>query len=158
MKSAPGIEVELQVATAEHGLPGETEFATWAATALDFCGRPAGVRMTVRLVDDEESRTLNENFRGKGGATNVLAFSGSGQEEMLPEAEREFGDLVICVPVVRREAREQEKEFFSHMAHLVVHGTLHLAGHDHDNERNALRMEELEVQVLDHLGFPDPYE
>jgi probable rRNA maturation factor len=110
--------------------------------------------VTVRLVGWPESRRLNENFRGKAGATNVLAFPATA---MSAAGTAELGDLVICLPLVYREAREQRKRPLQHLAHLVIHGTLHLLGHDHTRGPRARKMETAEVRILRRLGFPDPY-
>jgi probable rRNA maturation factor len=108
--------------------------------------------VTVRLVGWPEGRRLNESFRGRSGATNVLAFPAA-----HATTREELGDLVICLPLVYREAREQNKRVLHHLAHLVVHGTLHLLGNDHDHEASARKMETAEVRILRRLGFPDPY-
>lgn len=106
--------------------------------------------VTVRFVDTAEGRRLNRAFRGKDYATNVLSF--------VYEDEPVIGDLVICLPVVRREAKEQGKPFRAHLAHMVVHGMLHLQGYDHEtNERDALRMEARERAILARFRIPDPY-
>jgi probable rRNA maturation factor len=155
MSSAEPSGLELQVVFSDADLPGESAFARWAQSALHSAGKTSELMMTVRLVGDEESGALNEKYRRKQGPTNVLAFPGP---EDSPDLTREFGDLVICVPLVRREALEQGKDFTAHLAHLVVHGTLHLAGYDHDHAEDADRMECLETLVMDKLGFPNPYE
>lgn len=106
--------------------------------------------MTVRLVDAEEGRRLNREFRAKDYATNVLSFVY--QQEFPCQ-----GDLVLCVPVVNREAVEQGKSVEAHYAHLVVHGMLHLQGYDHENESDALVMEAVETHIMRKLGYTDPY-
>ena len=113
--------------------------------------------ITVRLVGDDESQRLNSTYRNKSGATNVLAFSGPQDPMLVPDEDRELGDIVICLPVVYREAKDQGKPAVAHMAHMAVHGTLHLLGFDHDNEADARRMEDLETRILGRLDFPDPY-
>jgi probable rRNA maturation factor len=112
--------------------------------------------LTVRVVGERESAELNERYRGKKGATNVLSF----RAEAPPAADGEllpFGDLVICADVVERESREQGKTPAAHWAHMVVHGALHLQGYDHENVRDASIMEARERELLAELGFPDPY-
>jgi probable rRNA maturation factor len=139
------LSVEVQLATRAARLPRGSDLASWVGAAG---GRGA---VTIRLVGWPESRRLNERFRGKPGPTNVLAFPAPGA------APAELGDLAICLPLVHREAREQGKTALQHLAHLVVHGTLHLLGYDHDREPAARRMEARERSVLRRLGFPDPY-
>lgn len=133
-------------------LPAGADFAAWVAAAL---GRDPAGNLTIRLVGLAEGAELNSTWRHKAGPTNVLAFPGPGG---LPaDMPREYGDLVICLPVVLREAAEQGKAPVDHLAHLVVHGTLHLLGHTHDGEDDAARMEAMETRVLAVLGIPDPY-
>ena len=110
--------------------------------------------MTVRVVDEAESAALNHRYRRRVGATNVLAFSFDAPE--LPSL-RILGDVVVCAPVAAREARERSTRLDAHWAHLVVHGTLHLLGYDHDEPGPAGEMETLEREILDELGYPDPY-
>jgi probable rRNA maturation factor len=108
----------------------------------------------VRIVGPAESRGLNQRYRGKDRPTNVLSFPSSPEERTLTRA---LGDLVICAAVVTREAREQCKPLAAHWAHMVVHGTLHLLGFDHERERDARRMEGRERALLARLGLGDPY-
>ena len=110
--------------------------------------------VSVRAVGSARSRSLNLRFRGKDRPTNVLSFEGPGA---LPDGTRILGELVICVPVVAREAREQGKSAESHWAHMTVHGVLHLLGFDHELDREARKMAAREAQILDRLGFSDPY-
>lgn len=152
-------KVAVQVATADDEVPPGADWSTWVAAALVAAGIDAGSAgcITLRLVGRQESRHLNETYRHKPGPTNVLAFPGAG--DTLPaDAERELGDLVICLPVVHEEAESQGKSRLAHLAHLVVHGTLHLVGFEHDEELAARRMETTETRVLQDLGFPVPYE
>jgi probable rRNA maturation factor len=145
--------LDLQVALPVADLPRPEHFLAWAEAALLPENR--GAELVIRLVDEAESAELNETYRGKTGPTNVLSFP----FDMPPEVEelQLLGDLVICVPVVRREAAEQGKAESAHWAHLVVHGTLHLQGYDHQAEAEAEEMEGLERQILARLGYPDPY-
>jgi probable rRNA maturation factor len=150
--AATAVGVEVQYACASDGLPREEDFQRWVARAL--CGRSGAAELTVRIVDSDESAELNEHYRGRAGPTNVLSFP----YEPLPGAAVPLlGDLVICAPVVAREAREQGKELRAHWAHMVVHGVLHLLGYDHQDERQAQEMETLETGILAAMGFPDPY-
>jgi probable rRNA maturation factor len=114
----------------------------------------ASAALCVRIVGSAESRRLDREYRGKDTPTNVLSFPSSAEERAATGA---LGDLVICAPVVAREAREQRKTLGAHWAHMVVHGTLHLLAFDHERARDARAMEALEVEILRGLGFHDPY-
>jgi len=154
-----GSAVEIQVADEAADAPEPPSLTAWAEAALAAVERP-GAAITVRIVDADEGRALNRDFRGRDYATNVLSFP---FPELPPEAMAEIGapylgDLAICAAVVEREAVEQGKTTHAHWAHMVVHGVLHLAGHDHLEEAEAERMESLEREILAGLGFPDPYE
>ena len=113
------------------------------------------MELSLRLVDEAESADLNQRYRGKAGPTNVLSFPFEPPPGI--KGPRYLGDLVICVPVVAREAAEQGKAPEAHWAHLVVHGVLHLLGYDHLDEAEAQAMEALETRLLANLGFPPPY-
>jgi probable rRNA maturation factor len=129
------------------GLPTRANFRRWARAAL-FMPMPGEV--TIRLVDVDESRRLNHNYRGKDTPTNVLSFP-YGTTPVLS------GDLALCPAVVVREATKQKKPLTAHYAHLTVHGLLHLQGYDHENEVDAQKMEAREREILASLGYPDPY-
>jgi probable rRNA maturation factor len=141
----PALALAVQYAAPPAGLPVRSTVRRWALAALE---RPA--RVTVRFVGAREGRALNARFRGRAYATNVLTF-------VYDDIEPLAGDLVLCVPVLRREAREQRKTLTAHCAHLVVHGMLHLQGYDHERDRDAAAMESREVAILARLGRPDPY-
>ena len=147
------IFVDLQIATENlEGLPTEEQIVQWATAAV----QPEGdeVEMTVRIVDEAESHELNLTYRGKDRPTNVLSFPFECPDEVeLPL----LGDLVICRQVVEREAAEQDKPLMAHWAHMVVHGSLHLLGYDHIEDDEAEEMESLETQIMQGLGFDDPY-
>ena len=146
------MNLDLQVAVSDSGLPDPADFARWADAALE--GRRDDAELTIRVVDAAESQSLNGTYRGKDAPTNVLSFNA----ELPPEVDLPLlGDLVLCAPVVAAEAREQGKPLDAHWAHLVVHGCLHLLGFDHENEADALKMEALETVILAKLGYPDPY-
>ena len=146
------MEIEVQRACKAADLPADDDFARWAEAAAH--GAPAGSSLVIRIVGEREGRELNRQFRGKESATNVLSFPA----EAPPGYDwNHVGDLVICAPVVAREAGEQRKAPADHWAHLVVHGVLHLLGHDHQDDREAEAMEALEVRILADLGVPDPY-
>jgi probable rRNA maturation factor len=132
-------------------VPELTSFEQWARAACD----DAEAELSIRLVGLEESAELNEAYRHKSGPTNVLSFPC----EVPPGVPcKLLGDLVICVPVLEREAEEQGKSLEAHWAHLVIHGVLHLLGYDHIEDEEAERMEALEVDILARLGFANPYE
>lgn len=137
-------------------IPAEADLLAWAQAAWQSTGE-AGV--VVRIVGETESQTLNHDYRGKDYPTNVLSFPYDAPPIPLDEDETEYlGDLVICLPVVVREALEQHKTETQHWAHLLVHGLLHLQGYDHITDEEAEEMEALETQLLGNLGFPDPYQ
>ena len=142
--SRPIPGVTIQRATRAAHVPSDRSIRAWARAALE---RAAAV--TVRFVGETEGRALNREFRNRDYATNVLTF--------VYGASPLAGDVVICAPVVAREARAQGKDVRAHYAHLVVHALLHLQGHDHKRSGAALRMEGRERRVLARLGFPDPY-
>lgn len=146
------IEVDVQHATVFQPLPGNQEFNLWVSTALQENDDAA---LTLRLVDEAESRELNSRFRGKDAPTNVLSFPA----ELPPGIDIPLlGDIVICAPLVHEEAAAQNKPVQAHWAHLVIHGVLHLLGHDHQDEQEAREMETIEVDLLFSLGFPNPYD
>ncbi len=138
------------------GVPAAASFRKWVAAAL--AGRIREADLAIRIVAEKEGRGLNRHYRGKDYATNVLSFPAE-LPEGLPKGVKFplLGDLVICAPVVAREAREQGKPLAAHYAHLTVHGTLHLLGWDHEDDKEAEAMEQLERQILATLGLPDPY-
>jgi probable rRNA maturation factor len=151
MSGLPPLELSLQFgdfpgASAHRGLLTRTRVRRWIGHALE---RPAEV--AVRIVGEDEGRTLNHQYRGKACATNVLTFDYAREPVAMC-------DLVLCAPVVEREAAEQGKTLEAHYAHLLVHGALHAQGWDHEtNERDALKMEALEVLLMESLGYPNPY-
>jgi probable rRNA maturation factor len=146
------LELDVQVAIESSELPSEAQLHQWASAALQT---PKGAsELTVRIVDDSESQELNLRYRNKDKPTNVLSFPADLPEGIdLPL----LGDLVICAPVVSKEAHEQSKTLEAHWAHMVVHGTLHLQGYDHQDDQEADEMESLETQILATMGYPDPY-
>lgn len=147
------LALELQNASEQAGVPSETDIHRWAAAALE--GRRDPAELSVRVVDEAEGRELNAAWRGKDYATNVLSFPAELPEALgLPL----LGDLVLCAPVVAREAAEQGKPLDAHWAHLVVHGCLHLIGYDHETDADAGIMEALETEIMARLGYADPYQ
>ncbi len=130
------VSVDLQNVSDADGLPDEEQIRDWVAGTLlaSNANKVAGFDLAVRLVGEEESQALNRRYRQQDKPTNVLSFPFDGLTGLPAVAIRPLGDLVICVPVVEREAREQGKQAFSHWAHMVVHGTLHLLGYDHQDD------------------------
>lgn len=135
--------------------PSRRELALWASTAAGR--RAAGRELGLRVVGARESRRLNAHFRGRDQPTNVLSFPPPRLPRAAAGASQPLGDLVICARVLRAEARAQDKTLRAHWAHLIVHGTLHLVGYDHERDADAQRMERREVAVLRRLGFANPY-
>jgi len=144
-RKAPTLSLSVQYASNDADLPGRPQIRRWVRAAL-----LSDATVTVRFVDAIEGRAINAEFRGKDYATNVLTFV---YDDDHPRA----GDVVLCAPVVRREAAAQGKPLADHHAHLVVHGMLHLQGFDHERRADALVMEARETVILATLGLPDPY-
>jgi probable rRNA maturation factor len=144
-RAAPALSLSVQYASNAPELPTRAQVRRWAKAAL-----LAPATVTVRFVDAIEGRALNAEYRGKDYATNVLTFVYDGDE---PRA----GDIVLCAPVVRREADAQGKTLLAHYAHLVVHGMLHMQGFDHERPADAAVMEARETAILARLSLPDPY-
>ena len=126
----------------------------WADATRQHLSLASPCEITIRLVDTPESHALNEAYRGKSAPTNVLSFPA---DHDLPLDVPLLGDLVICLPVVKAEARDQGKTETAHLAHLTIHGLLHLHGYDHETEEDALEMEALEIGILEKLGYANPY-
>jgi probable rRNA maturation factor len=153
-------QVTLQLAVNMAGVPDAEAFRHWVNYALICAGHPLPENscVAIKIIDEVESATLNSNYRDVAKPTNVLAFPADNDHYPLGDmAEVELGDLAICAAVVLAEAREQSKSIEAHFAHMTVHGSLHLLGYDHMTEQEASEMELLEKQVMDKLGFPDPY-
>ena len=136
------------------GIPSPASFRRWVEAALHGAKRRKATELSIRIVDADEGRALNRDYRGKDYATNVLSF----EAELPPGMKLPLiGDMVICAPVVAREAAEQGKRTRDHWAHLTVHGVLHLLGYDHIVDAEAEAMEALETRILAGLGIADPY-
>ena len=137
------------------GVPSAASFRAWAEAALRGAKRRKATELSIRIVDTDEGRTLNREYRHRDYATNVLSFP----VELPPGVTLPLiGDLAICAPVVAREAKEQGKNPRNHWAHMTVHGVLHLLGYDHIDDAEAEAMEALETRILAGLGIADPYE
>lgn len=146
------IDIDVQYATDWPDIPDENKFRQWVETALKDLKENA--ELTIRIVDEEEGTQLNEQWRKSTDPTNVLSFPHEGVKEIAPEL---LGDIVICAPVVDREAIEQNKDNHAHWAHMIVHGVLHLNGFDHIDSEDADRMENLEISILKELNIENPY-
>ncbi len=146
------LDVAVSYGLPRKGLPAAASFRKWIAATLET--RILRADLGLRIVDEREGRSLNRHYRGKTHATNVLSFPAE-----LPEGVKMplLGDIVLCAPVIAREAREQHKPLQAHYAHLTIHGVLHLLGFDHQNAREAMAMETIERGILAGFGLPDPY-
>jgi len=141
----PKLAATIQYASEADNIPSASQFRKWAKAALRV-----DTEVTIRIVDAEEGQLLNNTYRGKDYATNVLTFP-------LTEDPYLMGDIIICAPVVAAEAKEQHKSLEAHYAHLTVHGILHLHGYDHETEPQAELMEGLETAIVTKLGYASPY-
>lgn len=141
----PQLDFSLQLASQAADIPSIAQFKRWVHAALRV-----ETSLTIRVVDEDEGRQLNASYRGKDYATNVLTFP-------LTEEPLLMGDIIICAPVVAREAIEQGKSLLAHYAHMTVHGVLHLHGYDHEVDAQADLMEAMEIAIMHKLGFTNPY-
>lgn len=146
--------IDLQVVSSEPDLPHLDDFQRWVDKVLAHKGI-ADQEITIRIVDEMESQTLNREYRGKDKPTNVLSFPFDAPDGIEFDL---LGDLVICAGIVRDESSAQNKTLQSHWAHMVIHGTLHLLGYDHIEDAEAEQMESLETRLLHELGIDDPYQ
>lgn len=142
----PRLSLAVQYASSDAEVPSAAQFRKWARRALRVDSEIA-----LRIVDEDEGRMLNRDYRAKDYATNVLTFP-------LAESPVLMGDIVLCASVVAREAAEQNKPLHAHYAHLTVHGVLHLHGYDHETDAEAELMEQLETEIMTKLGYADPYD
>ena len=147
------LEVDVQIASEEDDLPDPECIRTWVEAAVGGLSKDA--ELTIRIVDEMESAELNGRYRHKAGPTNVLSFPFESPPGVTISL---LGDIVVCAPVVRREAGEQSKSLNSHWAHMIVHGALHLLGYTHEHDEDAEEMEAMETRILGRLGFDNPYE
>lgn len=147
-------EVIIQRAVAVKSLPTTTKFKRWVSAVLE--NKIPSAELTIRIVDKTEMITLNSTYRHKNKPTNVLSFPFDMPEECSDDLPI-LGDIVICAEVIAQEAKDQEKTLEAHWAHMVVHGTLHLLGFDHEKDDEAEHMEAEEIKILATLGFSNPY-
>jgi probable rRNA maturation factor len=162
----PSVQLDVQSAVVRTGLPTTKRLQLWAQAAYEVHhaahthGRKRKVQpvqVSLRIVGSTESRKLNRDWRDEDHATNILSFPAGEMPDVAGELPT-LGDLVVCAPVVKREAQQQGKRLDAHWAHLMIHGVLHLLGYDHEVERDAQLMEACEVAILDSLGFANPYD
>ena len=150
------LDVAVSYACPRKGVPAAPSFRRWVGVAL--AGRIREADLAIRIVGEDEGRALNRHYRGKDYATNVLSFPAERPPGLPKNAKFPLlGDLVICAPVVAKEATSQDKPLAAHYAHLTVHGCLHLLGWDHENDADAHAMEQLEREILAGMGIADPY-
>src|SRR5688572_8425759 len=147
------VTLDLQIDSACKDLPERKEITRWARAVLKENGAP-DTHLCIRIVDEAESQQLNETYRKKTGPTNVLAFPSEIPAGLQSSA---LGDIIICAPVVAREAAAQHKPLQAHWAHMIVHGIMHLRGYTHDTDATAHVMENMEIKVMQSLGFENPY-
>jgi len=155
---SPSLTVDIQVAC-DGDIPAEAVIQRWVAAALGQSGRSVNrpCEIAVRIVDAEEIKALNQLYRKQDTATNVLSFPGGEIDGLPDDATQMLGDIVVCAPIIAREASEQGKAPVDHWAHMLVHGTLHLLGFDHTNAAEAAEMEALETSILAAGNVTDPY-
>ncbi|MBU1425171.1 MAG: rRNA maturation RNase YbeY [Gammaproteobacteria bacterium] len=145
MSDTHRLSLSVQYATNAKKLPTRQQIRRWVKVTLE-----QDVQMALRIVDEIEGRALNQSYRGKDYATNVLTF-------VYDDTNPLYGDVVICAPVVAREAKEQGKDLLAHYAHLTLHAALHLQGYNHEKKRDAEKMEARETALMLKLRYPAPY-
>ncbi len=158
------VDVELQNPYGFDTIPDKSDLQAWSNAALQKTDAKNSVALVVRVVNEEEGLELNQTYRDKSSATNVLSFPYEVPEYAAdnPELQDEYsqqylGDLVLCEKVVISEAKAQNKTLEQHWAHLIIHGVLHLQGYDHIDDDDATIMESLEIEIMERLGFENPY-
>jgi probable rRNA maturation factor len=144
------IKIDLQIAVKDKSIPSKQDFTKWLNLVAKIIPPPKDQHeICIRIIDEQESAALNKTYRHKEGATNILSFAYQ-NDELL-------GDLAICAPLIVKQAQQQNKELLAHWAHIVIHGYLHLVGFKHQNNQETAKMEQLEVEILQKLGYPNPY-
>jgi probable rRNA maturation factor len=144
--------LDIQLATSYADYPTEQQFQLWVDTVLQEDDQDSEI--VIRLVDDQESAELNQQYRHKSGPTNILSFPFEAPDGFDTDL---LGDLVICAPLIAQEAQQQNKQLFDHWAHITIHGVLHLLGYDHIDDAEAEEMEALEIKILSRLNINNPY-
>ena len=150
-------QVDVQLASDHESVPASDDIAIWINRAIDAAGRPSEREVSVRVVDTAEMQLLNSEFRAQDKPTNVLSFPAGNLDGLPDDAELPLGDIVVCAAVVADEAEQQGKSLNDHWAHMLVHGTLHLLGFDHESDSAAAEMEGLEIQIMTDHGIANPY-
>lgn len=147
-------KVNLQIASTSKNFPNRFQIQRWVTKALEY--RLDTAELCIRIVDENESQALNSRYRNKHYPTNVLSFPSELPEEIQLENPL-LGDLIICAPIIEKEAEQQQKTLEAHWAHMIIHGILHLLGYDHIEDKEAEVMETIEITLLQTLGFANPY-
>ena len=150
-------QVEVQLACDDEYVPAADDIAAWVNRAIDAAGSSSDMEVSVRVVNAAEMQQMNCEFRDQDKSTNVLSFPAGDLAGLPDEAERPLGDIVVCAAVVADEAEQQGKTQTDHWAHMIVHGTLHLLGFDHENDSDAAEMESLEIRIMTDHGVANPY-
>jgi len=153
------VSIEVQLASTVTSVPDESEIQSWVAEAVHELAVQYDCEVSIRIVDEEEGRDLNKRYRNIDKATNVLSFPADNVSlsDLASDIPCLLGDIVICGPIVEREADAQHKAPAAHWAHMLVHGTLHLLGQDHEDDAQAEEMESIEIRILERRGLSDPY-
>jgi len=152
------MNVDVQIISNAAGIPSADDIGQWVKRAVSTAAADSDAEVSVRIVDEDEMQTLNREYRDQDKPTNVLSFPTGDVDGMPPGVTSPLGDIVVCAAVVAREAEEQGKTLDEHWSHMLVHGALHLLGHDHLTESQADAMESLEREILAGLGIADPYQ
>ena len=150
-------QVDVQLAADDESIPTTDDIAIWVNRAIDAAGNSSNMEVSVRVVGADEMQQLNSEFRDQDKPTNVLSFPAGDLTGLPDETERPLGDIVVCAAVVAAEAEQQRKTQSDHWAHMIVHGTLHLLGFDHESDSDAAEMESLEIQIMGNYGVANPY-
>jgi len=150
-------QVDVQLAGGDEFIPTADDIAIWVNHAIDAAGSSSNIEVSVRVVDADEMQQLNSEFRDQDKPTNVLSFPAGNFAGLPDDTTRPLGDVVVCATVVADEAEQQGKTPRDHWAHMIVHGTLHLLGFDHENDSDAAAMESLEIRIMTDHGIANPY-